>query len=173
MEEQYITQKPLRPANQPNTIFVSIVVLVVLIILDILIFWIYGVYQAKNIKQENITVSVSATAEPSVQATATVSPDDYVIDDSDKREITKSELQGLGEWQLKVARNELYARYGRKFDHQDLQCYFDKKSWYKIDSNFSEADLSELEKSNIATILEYEKEINSSYLDYDSGCSSL
>lgn len=173
MEEQYENQVPTRPANQPNLIVISIIVLVVLVILDIFGFWVYGVYQAKNIKQDNTTINISATAQPSTQATATVSPEDYVIDDSDKKEITKSELQGLGEWQLKVARNEIYARHGRKFDHQDLQCYFDRKSWYKIDPDFSESDLSEMENTNIATISDYEKEIDSSYLDYDSGCSNL
>ncbi len=79
-------------------------------------------------------------------------------------------MVGLTEWQLKVARNEIYARHGRDFVHQDLSCYFDKLSWYKIDPEYNENRLSPLEISNAVFILNYEKEINSSLINKDTGC---
>jgi hypothetical protein len=94
----------------------------------------------------------------------------YVIADSNTRIISESELFNLTPWQLKVARNEIYARHGRAFVHKDLQCYFGEQSWYQIDPSFNNSYLSSIENKNIATILSYETKINSPYLRYDSGC---
>jgi len=112
--------------------------------------------------------SATATAAKSAAATS----GDYIISDSATRTIADSDLDNLSDWQLKVARNEIYARHGREFVHKDLQCYFAKKSWYKADSNFSESSLSTTETKNIATILAYEQKINSSLLQTDSGCDT-
>lgn len=37
----------------------------------------------------------------------------YVIPDSSSRYLSTSELQGYSDWQLYIARNEIYARHGR------------------------------------------------------------
>ncbi|MEA3273121.1 MAG: YARHG domain-containing protein [Patescibacteria group bacterium] len=95
---------------------------------------------------------------------------EYIIDDSHIRIISEAELRGLTPWQLKVARNEIYARHGRGFVHKDLQCYFDQQSWYQINPSFKNSDLSSLENKNVATILNYETKISSPYLRHDSGC---
>ena len=65
-----------------------------------------------------------------------------------------------------IAKNEIYARHGRRFKDPDLQSYFDSKSWYKgrydpddFDKNHS-SDLSSLEKKNAEYILKYEKDHN-------------
>lgn len=95
---------------------------------------------------------------------------DYVLPFSNSRSVTREDLAGLTDWQLKVARNEIYARHGRTFVHKDLSCYFDKLSWYEIDPEYSENKLSSLEVSNAVFILNYEKEINSTLIDKDTGC---
>ncbi len=95
---------------------------------------------------------------------------EYVIDDSNVRIISEAELRGLTPWQLKVARNEIYARRGRGFVHEDLQCHFNEQSWYQINPYFKESDLSKIENKNVATILSYETKTSSPYLRYDSGC---
>lgn len=177
MEDQQENKNP--PENLPedttkgpsNPVVVTVIVFIVLIIVTIFGFWGYNLYEAKKINEQKLLES--ATPTPTATATVSASPSDYIFFDSDKREITRGELTGLSEWQLKVARNEIYARHGRSFEHRDLQCYFDKMPWYKTDENYSESALSTLENQNIATILEYEKEINSSYLDYDSGCVNI
>lgn len=94
----------------------------------------------------------------------------YVIPDSNSRIISESEIISLTSWQLKVARNEIYARHGRPFIHKDLQCYFATQNWYAVDSNYTEALLSYTENKNVATILNYEEKIGSPYLQVDSGC---
>ncbi len=95
---------------------------------------------------------------------------EYVLPFSNSRKIVRDDLTGLTEWQLKVARNEIYARHGRSFVHQDLSCYFKKQSWYEIDPNYTENKLSSLETSNAVFILNYEKEINSLLINKDTGC---
>lgn len=109
---------------------------------------------------------------PSASSTVSASLNDYVISDSDKREISKSELTSFTPWQLKVARNEIYARHGRLFVHEDLKCYFKSKNWYFENTNFNTSLLSSIESKNIDIIQNYEKETNSPLANYDSGCNS-
>ena len=106
----------------------------------------------------------------STSSTKDVIIGDYVIADSNTRVISRAELTSLTPWQLKVARNEIYARHGREFVHKDLQCYFATKTWYSVNPAFSETDLSTTENQNIATVQAYEKEISSSLASQDSGC---
>lgn len=114
--------------------------------------------------------STSTTTSGSTSSTGATTSSSYIIADSNTREISESELTSLTPWQLKVARNEIYARHGRPFVHKDLQCYFAKQSWYKSDPNFTESSLSYTENKNVATILAYEQKTNSPLLQVDSGC---
>lgn len=84
---------------------------------------------------------------------------DYILPDSSSRILLDSEVSALSKEELRLARNEIFARQGRKFDDVQLQSYFDSKSWYKgtIDpEDFSESMLSEIEKKNIELIKKYE-----------------
>lgn len=86
---------------------------------------------------------------------------DYIIPESETRELDESDLEGLSKDELMKARNEIYARHGRKFDDDGLQKYFDSKTWYEgiyEPEDFPENELSELERKNAAFILNYEKE---------------
>lgn len=86
--------------------------------------------------------------------------DYYVIPDSDSRKISESDLDGLTEEQIKIARNEIYARHGRIFRNQELQNYFDSKSWYcgvYQPDEFKDAWLNEYENYNKDFIAKYEK----------------
>lgn len=118
-----------------------------------------------------VTVTPTVSPTTAIQITPTpVTSSDYIFPDSNIREISQYELYNLTPWQLKVARNEIYARYGRSFIHQDLACYFATKSWYVKNPAFSSTQLTFLENKNVATILAYEQKINSPVLNVDSGC---
>lgn len=83
----------------------------------------------------------------------------YVIEGSDTRYLTKEDIAGLSKDQLRYARNEIYARHGRRFKDQELQQYFDSKSWYQgtIDpDSFNESVLNDCERDNIDLIKKYE-----------------
>lgn len=87
---------------------------------------------------------------------------DYVIAESSSRRLTDSDLAGFSGRQLELARNEIYARHGRKFLSTDLQEYFYSKSWYLAQyepEEFSESFLSDIEKYNIEIIKEREQSI--------------
>lgn len=85
---------------------------------------------------------------------------DYILEGSDSRYISDSEISDLDKTELSRARNEIYARHGRRFRDADLQSYFDSKAWYSgtIDpDSFSETILNEYEKSNLEKIVAMEK----------------
>ena len=85
---------------------------------------------------------------------------DYILPQSDSRYLTESDLNGLTEAECRIARNEIYARHGRMFNDEELQAYFNSKSWYtpSIPANaFQEHMLNDYEKENKDVILEYER----------------
>lgn len=85
--------------------------------------------------------------------------DEFIFADSDRRYLTVEDLQGMDAQTLRYARNEIYARYGRRFKDQELQNYFDSKSWYVgliAPEDFKESTLSDIERKNAELILAYE-----------------
>lgn len=94
----------------------------------------------------------------------------FLLPISNSKKLTKEDLINFSNLDLKRARNEIYARYGREFVSKDMSCYFDKQSWYKINPEYSEKLLSTLEVSNAVFILNYEKERQSPLVNKDSGC---
>jgi len=75
------------------------------------------------------------------------------------RKITYNDVQGLSAWELKVMRNEIYARHGFVFQTDELKEYFAAQEWYKPLNNNVEAQkqLSPLEQENINFIRSYEQ----------------
>lgn len=94
---------------------------------------------------------------------------DYILPNSDKVYYSRSDFAGLSDWELYVARNEIYARYGREFKNDDLARYFARKSWYVARYTPEEFDsmaspLNAYEKHNVDELLSYEKSIGSQYI---------
>lgn len=86
-------------------------------------------------------------------------PGEYIFPDSDTQKLTKADIKGKSKKQLRIGRNEIYARHGRKFKDSELQAYFDSKQWYEgtiAPEDFSESVLSPIEKKNAAFIQKYE-----------------
>ena len=71
--------------------------------------------------------------------------------------IARALLEGLFLEDASQMRQEIYARHGKVFKETWLQKYFSSFAWYKADPDFTEANLTEVEKKNIATIAAYEK----------------
>ena len=55
---------------------------------------------------------------------------DYLLPEADAVCLTGQDLAGLSADQLRLARNEIFARQGRTFQDQALQDYFDQQDWY-------------------------------------------
>ena len=84
---------------------------------------------------------------------------DYILPDSDKRRLEDFEVMYLSADELRLARNELYARHGRIFKDKTLSDYFNSKPWYvgTIPADkFNEDLLSDIEKYNRDLIKKYE-----------------
>ena len=63
------------------------------------------------------------------------------------------------------ARNEIFARHGRKFKSEDLQAYFNSKSWYtpiyeadEFTTELQNRLFNSYEKENIKQITKVEKD---------------
>ncbi|MBI1234355.1 MAG: YARHG domain-containing protein [Alphaproteobacteria bacterium] len=75
---------------------------------------------------------------------------DYLLPDSDKRLLTSDDLAGLSLADLRIARNEIFARHGRRFSDPGLQAWFDARSWYS--PRDGEPELNAIETANVALI---------------------
>lgn len=110
-----------------------------------------------------------STAAASTQATTTAAADNYVngignesteyiLPESNTRVYSTSELSVLTTAQLELARNEIYARYGREFKTDYISAHFKSKSWYHVQYSAEEFDaiqesvFNSYEKQNIANI---------------------
>ncbi len=91
---------------------------------------------------------------------------DYMLDFSSDREVTEDDLEDMSLAQLRIARNEIFARHGRQFKDSMLNQWFYSKSWYldipaKYAPDYFDSSnpnpLSKLERENVEMISDYEK----------------
>lgn len=88
---------------------------------------------------------------------------DYILPDSGIRYLTEADFTFLTKEQLRIARNEIYARHGRIFKSDDLNGYFQSKTWYTgtvAPENFTDDILNVYEKYNAKFIQEQEDKMN-------------
>jgi len=71
--------------------------------------------------------------------------------------ITPEMVEGLFVEDLRVLRNEIYAKRGRVFKDKELQKYFEAQSWYQPNPEFKDESLTETESKNLAVIKEVEE----------------
>ena len=71
--------------------------------------------------------------------------------------ITNEMVDGLFVEDLRVLRNEIYARHGRIFKDATLQKYFVAQPWYQPNPDFKDDMLTETEFKNLAIIKEVEE----------------
>lgn len=69
-------------------------------------------------------------------------------------------LRGLSLNELRLLRNEIYARHGRQFQAPWLSQYFFSQPWYQPSDDFKDEDVSGSNKTNVETIVAYEKKIH-------------
>lgn len=84
---------------------------------------------------------------------------DYILPDSDSVRLTEADIQSLSLREINYAKNEIYARHGRKFLSQELKDYFNSKSWYvglTDPEDFNDDVLSQVEKENAKMLTDAE-----------------
>jgi YARHG domain-containing protein len=74
--------------------------------------------------------------------------------------ITEAMLRGLSLHELRLLRNEIYARHGRVFKTLWLQQYFGGQAWYDPNEDFKDEELTGADKTNVETIVAYENKLH-------------
>lgn len=85
---------------------------------------------------------------------------DFIFPQSSQAKISEADLRPLSLAELRIARNEIFARHGRQFKDPMLNKWFYSKTWYlRINPKFSPAEfdaqpdrMNAVEKANIAFI---------------------
>lgn len=83
--------------------------------------------------------------------------EEYVLPESNRRILDADELSEMTQAKLRIARNEIYARYGWWFESEDLADHFAGKAWYTAGSYTDDLTLSDVERANIDLITELEE----------------
>jgi hypothetical protein len=83
-------------------------------------------------QQEQTYGAVSLPGGKSTPLSGGIAADrEFIFPDSDRRLLTRNDLAGLSAADLRIARNEIFARRGRFFDSPELQQHFGRFSWYR------------------------------------------
>ena len=91
------------------------------------------------------------------------SSDGYIIADSNSRYLTEADVKEMSIQQVNYAKNEIYARRGRKFLSNELMSYFSSKSWYNgtIEPDaFNSSMFNQYELANVEFLAKIEKSMN-------------
>lgn len=72
--------------------------------------------------------------------------------------VTEKDLAGFAPGELRILRNTVFARHGRTFESPGLQRYFNSRSWYSPDADYSDDRLSEGDRANLQLIGEAERQ---------------
>lgn len=107
----------------------------------------------------------AATSEPAATTSASSyvngignESTEYILPDSQTRVYSTSELSVLTTAQLELARNEIFARYGREFKTDYIRAHFMSKPWYTVRYSAEAFDaiqndvFNSVEKQNIENI---------------------
>ncbi|MFL6257507.1 MAG: YARHG domain-containing protein [Pyrinomonadaceae bacterium] len=117
----------------------------------------YDARQLTPMERKNLAALDAAQRK---QRRAAISPGD--MEHFENRLVTEEMLKGLSLNELRLLRNEVYARRGRQFRTEWLSQYFWSQPWYEAREDNVEPELSEIEKKNIATIVAYERKVKES-----------
>ena len=120
----------------------------------------YGEDYEEEYEEENYEDNTDKYVEDYDEEKVSVKKGEYILQNSSSRKLTKNDLKNLSKKQLRLARNEIYARHGRIFEDIELQNYFESQSWYEgtipAEEFFDSEELNAIERKNILLIKKYE-----------------
>lgn len=117
----------------------------------------YDARQLTAVERKNLATIDAAQRK---QRKAAISPGD--MEHFENRLVTEEMLKGLSLHELRLLRNEVYARRGRQFRTEWLSQYFWSQPWYEAREDNKEPALSATEQKNIETIVAYESKLKES-----------
>ena len=119
---------------------------------------------ATTVREEPETEAESET-ESEMETESEIEADtrsEYIFPDMDTRYLTQDEVSKLSLQAVCYAKNELYARHGRKFLSQELTDYFNDKTWYEgtVDpDSFSPGVFNTYENDNLLLLVSAEEKL--------------
>lgn len=93
-----------------------------------------------------------------------------------ERVINEQDLANKSALELDIMRNEVFARYGRRFQDPELQSYFSSQPWYKplyAPDQFPEELLTPIEMQNVTYIREFQSRTNPQYSSSQNTVNNL
>ena len=115
-------------------------------------------YDAKVLSETERRNMAAIDAAQKKQRNAALSPGD--MEHFQKTLLSEEMLKGLSLYELRLLRNEVYARRGRQFRTEWLSQYFYSQPWYEPTEEFQEVELSDTERKNVDTIVAYENRLH-------------
>jgi hypothetical protein len=91
----------------------------------------------------------------------------------EKTGLTSAQLEGVPLYDLRLLRNEVYARRGYHFYKKWLLDYFSPQEWYHAIKKGKEPELTKVDDRNIATILKQENRLHENLLKKPVGENDL
>lgn len=106
------------------------------------------------------SVEITDVSAPTLEAISDDTEGYYIIKDSSVRYLDGSEIQNYSTEELQLIINEIYARHGREFQHQNNIDYFSSMPWYnpipgKSDQEI-ENEFNDYERANVALLNQYQ-----------------
>lgn len=93
---------------------------------------------------------------------------DYVFSNSSSSLLSSSDISSKNNWEIIIAINEIYARYGYSFSSTELNNYFKNKSWYN-NTHSNDITLNDIEDNNLKLLAEERERRTKSALMHDLG----
>ncbi|MCI9161656.1 MAG: YARHG domain-containing protein [Lachnospiraceae bacterium] len=113
-------------------------------------------YEKANLELIKTAEGIEALSNQESAFSVTDIPEkELILPESSHKYLNFDDLAGLDQKDLRLARNEIYAKHGRKFETEDLNQYFTSKSWYQgylSQEEFDDSVLNEYEKANLELI---------------------
>ena len=93
---------------------------------------------------------------------------DYVFPNSSSSLLSSSDISSKNNWEIIIAINEIYARYGFSFSPVELNNYFESKSWY-TNTYYNNITLNDTEDKNLKLLAQEREKRITNALMHDLG----
>lgn len=117
---------------------------------------IHGLSRSSNKYQYEVVEEFSSKIEEAISFVDFNSPKLSSVPNTSSRRLIESDLTGLSKKELRILRNEIYARHGYIFKSKDLADYFKQFDWYTPISDDVSSSLTAIEHYNVDFIKNHE-----------------
>ncbi|MDX6710181.1 MAG: hypothetical protein QOH96_1197 [Blastocatellia bacterium] len=114
-------------------------------------------YNPRSLSKTEVANIETINGAQKQQRNVALSPGD--MEHFENSAVTDQMLNGLSLYELRLLRNEFYARHGRQFKTDWLAQYFAGQPWYEPRGDSKEPELSPMEAKNVETIVRYENQL--------------